>query len=242
MVHVMFRNYLLVLLLGVSSISQLFSEPEYAILTIPKGGTYLSRKLVTLIGDDPNHIVDHLNEKNVKLPWVYENRKIIILIRDPRDILVSQINWIREGCTWWPTGYYIPNYFQNLTYSDQIFWMINFPKEHIGLKEYLEWAREVIENKHATIIKFEDLIGTNGGGNSTLQLNAISSLLELLGYEYSEERVAKIASSLFGGTETFRKGNIGNWKKHFKNNHKVLFEEKFGEFLRYFDYEKDGNW
>jgi len=41
---------------------------------------------------------------------------------------------------------------------------------------------------------------------------------------------------------TFRSGKTGEWKKHFKDEHKVIFKEIAGDLLVRLGYEKDSNW
>lgn len=43
-------------------------------------------------------------------------------------------------------------------------------------------------------------------------------------------------------TSHYRKGIAGDWKNHFKAQHKDFFKEHFQEILTKFDYEVDDNW
>jgi hypothetical protein len=41
---------------------------------------------------------------------------------------------------------------------------------------------------------------------------------------------------------TFRSGKVGEWQKHFKDEHKALFKKVAGEMLVRLGYERDENW
>ena len=91
-------------------------------------------------------------------------------------------------------------------------------------------------------IRFEDLIGPNGGGDWETQLETIQKIADHLGITVTEEKIERVARNLFGGTGTFRKGQIGAWKKHFKEHHKQAFKAIAGQLLVDLGYETDFDW
>ena len=52
----------------------------------------------------------------------------------------------------------------------------------------------------------------------------------------------KIRDSLFGGTFTFRKGKIGEWKTVYTDELKEMFKQNYGSLLIEMGYEQDENW
>jgi hypothetical protein len=56
----------------------------------------------------------------------------------------------------------------------------------------------------------------------------------------------KLAKGRKKGDENFRshyrKGQAGDWKNHFNDQHKAVFKEKYGDLLIKLGYEKDNNW
>jgi hypothetical protein len=92
-------------------------------------------------------------------------------------------------------------------------------------------------------IRFEDLIGSKGGGDDAKQIATVKAIAKHISVELSEERAQEIATNLFGITKnTFRKGQIGAWKEEFTPEHKKLFKQYGGELLIKLGYEKDLNW
>ena len=105
-------------------------------------------------------------------------------------------------------------------------------------KKYIPW----LSATHVCSIRFEDLVGPKGGGNLEAQLNSIKKIIEHLGIFLTEDQIHQKAESLFGGTWTFRKGQIGSWKKHFNEDHKKVFKEVAGQLLIDFGYEESFDW
>ncbi|MGH2703243.1 MAG: sulfotransferase domain-containing protein, partial [Actinomycetota bacterium] len=54
------------------------------------------------------------------------------------------------------------------------------------------------------------------------------------------ERVAQRSWSQ--GTATFRRGQIGDWRNHFNEDHKEAFKKMAGDTLIRLGYEHDLNW
>ena len=103
---------------------------------------------------------------------------------------------------------------------------------------YTPW----IEHPQVYTVKFEDLIGPDGGGSLESQLIEIINIANHIGISLSKEEAHAIASSLFGNSPTFRKGQIGDWKNHFTEEHKELFKKIAGQLLIDLGYESDFNW
>jgi len=101
-------------------------------------------------------------------------------------------------------------------------------------------------------VRFENLIGAQGGGSDEKQLEEIKNIAKHIGVSITREKAKKIAENLFGGTLTFnatvnmagteQAGQIGSWKSCFTEEHKRLFKEVAGQLLIDLGYEADMNW
>ncbi len=164
--------------------------------------------------------------------FLLRSKKTIVLfnIRDPRDQAVSGVYWIKKLPQIFPS--FINESFEkvltgyikgvSIAYADWLAWM-NYP--------------------YALTVRFEDLIGSKGGGDDARQLATVKAIAKHISVELSEERAQEIATSLFGDNAgTFRKGQIGAWKHKFTPEHKELFKQYGGELLTKLGYEKDLNW
>ncbi len=213
--------------------------------TVPRSLYILSNEELRVASKFPDNRIwaTHLqyNETNSVFLSTLNNYALIFMIRDPRDQLISFIYHMRRYPKTYPQA-------KGMTTSDLIFDLIKHstsaqnhpPSEGINdlYERYLQW----IGTKDILTIQFEDLVGLKGGGSLEKQLNAIISIADHIGLQIGLSKAKKIASSLFGETETFRKGQIGSWKKHFNAEHKKAFKKHAGKLLIDLGYEKNINW
>lgn len=183
------------------------------------------------------------------------NCAVFFVYRDPRDQIISSFFWMKKSLDFWPwmaniemdefISYMISdgNYF-NISKYYSIF---NLPKKNSYLdfhgiadvyNSYIPWKNiPGICN-----IRFEDLIGERGGGNNLKQDETIQNICHHVGIQLTPNLLNHVKTSLFGGTWTFREGQIGSWKKHFTEEHKKVFKEIAGQLLIDLNYESDLNW
>ena len=237
------------------------------LLTMPKAGTYLLQKVVNLITKrpvvwiEPNHLSDfnpatdlNPNDTNIYLQHLLppfdaickdQSGKYIkvVLIRDPRDILISQIYWIKNGMDWvWWTPQEILQHCIMLSFNECLKYAIHFPDKHFSVRFFVKQVLKWMDDESAFICRFEDIIGPEGGGNRLLQERTIRDLSKHLNTPLTDQEIFQIANILFGGTATFRNGQIGSWRTAFNEDHMRMFKESMGEELIRLGYEKDLNW
>jgi len=173
-----------------------------------------------------------------------------LIIRDPRDMVVSFAKMVyksREGqeallenvITDLITGnkkHYLP-WAVEIQEAYPLLWdagLYNF------YKLYLPWAQA----KNFMLVKFEDLIGPGGGGTAEKQLKTITKLAQHLKINLTPKKHQEISQNIFGGTWTFREGQIGGWKKYFTPEIKATFKQdvRLNQLLIDLGYEQDTNW
>ncbi len=92
-------------------------------------------------------------------------------------------------------------------------------------------------------IRFEDLVGSKGGGNHENQITAIQRIAQHLDIKLTDNLKQQCITGAFGNTATFREGKIGNWKKYFKQKDKeVMKASRLGKLLIELGYESDHTW
>ncbi len=180
-----------------------------------------------------------------------KNFKKILLLRDPRAILVSFANMVKEG--------FEPDH--KIDFEDLLLDLIDGRQ-----KNYIPWASSrhpaypliwevgicnfyrlylpFMGTKNCLTVRFENLIGVKGNGTNELQLNEIKQIAQHVGVALSDTKVAEIMHSLFGESATFNQGTIDGWKKYFTPVVKEAFKTFSGanELLITLGYEKDANW
>jgi len=173
-----------------------------------------------------------------------------LIVRDPRDMVVSFAKMVyksREG--------------QEAVLDDVIIDLITGHQKH-----YLPWAVEIQEtypvlweaglynfyklylpwtkSKNFMLIKFEDLIGPGGGGTAEKQIETITKIAQHIKFDITPKKREEITKNIFGGTWTFREGQIGGWKKYFTPEIKAVFKQdtRLLQLLIDLGYETNKNW
>lgn len=173
--------------------------------------------------------------------------KNIFIIRDVRDILVSNYKYL----TYKDKYHRLHKYFNSLKSDNErlrvliegidIETGVSKKKETIG--EYSERFLGWFKDKTCLVVKFEELIGDAGGGSDQLRNETIDKILDYLSVNLSKSAIVSLRKSLFSpNAKTFRKGQIGDWKNHFNEENKKIFKIHAGQLLLDMGYEKDFNW
>ncbi len=256
------NKIILLLILNLSIITA--SNCCCLIISIPKSGTHLIGKAILEITGKEDFAIENSKELNGDLPLMNISAndldKVIILsknyylkshlfyskthedllfekkqaiffnIRDPRDQAISYAHWQKD----------LPEHYPHaitMTLDEILTDIIKNINNFYTL--WLLW----MDYPFALTVRFEDLVGSKGGGDDAKQLATVKAIAKHVSVELSEERAQEIATDLFGITKnTFRKGQIGAWKHEFTAEHKELFKQYGGELLIKLGYEKDLDW
>jgi hypothetical protein len=171
--------------------------------------------------------------------------RVIFLMRDPRDVIISLLFYIEKGWALGPLRLNFP--YGNLTIEEKLDELItgqryglSAPKKIIGNR--MAWLNE--DPAFVYTVHFENLVGPKGGGNLESQIDEIKQIIQHLGLIKTPEEILEISKNLFGtpGEKTFRQGKIGSWREFFKPYHIEAFKVHFGSELIQLGYERDFNW
>lgn len=158
----------------------------------------------------------------------------LLMVRDPRDTAVSHFKYLSEI----DLTHNFHGYFAQLP-TDDARLLASIEAVVGAFKSYAGW----LDDPNTLIVRFEDLIGSAGGGNQDRQLKAIRDIANHLGIVMSDEKIHEMLCRIFSTkTPTFRSGKIGGWKKSFKPEHVKVFKDIGGEMIIRYGYEKDLNW
>jgi hypothetical protein len=170
------------------------------------------------------------------------------MLRDPRDAVISGAHYITNM----DRTHRLSPYYNSLATDDERIMAtirgVEGPLIEDGIRsksigEHLESFLEWISEPSCLIVKFEDLVGSAGGGNDHAQHESIKLITEHLGMSLSAAEIKAIAAQVFSTkSKTFRKGQIGTWKDRLTAEHKIAFKAVAGEALILMGYEKDLNW
>lgn len=165
--------------------------------------------------------------------------KIIFNYRDPRDTMISLINFI---CGHTKQG--ISSFSNLLTFRDILL-------AQPGLDERLTFALTdasfpcqaadfmrmawLLHHPSVCKVSFEELVGPEGGGSAEAQLQATTRLIDFL--RVTDTPAEHVASTLYNRDAfSFYQGRIGAWRKVFTAEHCRMAEERFGKVLPLYGY------
>jgi len=167
----------------------------------------------------------------------------LFIIRDLRDVAVSRA-FYHSSLTNHPA---YPNFKQSRDKQEQLLLAIKGlddpNKGFLSIRDWVAGYEPWLKEKRCLSLRFEDLVGAQGGGNNLVQCKTITAIAEYLGITLNEMQVENIASRTFNrNSNTFRKGCIGDWANHFNPLHKRVFKELAGDFLIRWGYAKNNDW
>ncbi len=234
-------------------------------VSVPKAGTHLLWKAIEWITlreaawiglanqDRFNPASDLLTTKPIMGIHLFEEADLarkehpgrynkILMIRDPRDVMVSFMHHLIKSKIWFSCPEFDHEKFLSLSSDEQLRETLLFPDGCLSPQISFSYAAEWIRDPSVFVCRFEDLVGEKGGGSAEKQREVLRKLGERLCAPLSEEKLDAITESLFGGTWTFRKGQIGVWKEAFNEENKELFKRLMGRSVIDLGYEADNNW
>lgn len=174
---------------------------------------------------------------------VQEDVKMILILRDPRDVIISHANYLAQK-----SSHYMYPVYKALSEKERIMASIrgvSISTDHPGLlsiRERLESIITWMDHPQTCTIYFEKLIGPQGGGSFDAQIDELRTIAEHLEIEMSFDDLAHVADGIYGGTRTFRQGLSGRWKEEFDQEHRQACKALIGDFLVDFGYENDLDW
>lgn len=173
------------------------------------------------------------------------NYKVVFLMRDPRDVVISLLFYIEKGWVYGP--FHLSLDYGTLTKDQKIDELITGRRYHVSavrtvIERRIPWMLQ--SSSFVYTVHFENLVGAEGGGSKERQNKEIVNIANHLGVSVTSDDLLRITTGLFGkpGEGTFREGKISSWKNHFTDKHKRDFKKLFGTQLIQLGYEKDSSW
>lgn len=250
--------------------------PPLAVLSIPKCGTTLAKKCMTLLTGKMGFWFreENIDSSNIDWEqtfllahWAHTKNNLhiinahairsILIVRDPRDQIIS-FAWFCKVMLMEQVGEMTiadiamklivdTGTFLEFAYSGS--YLVHFSKltglefselADVGgwYSHYLPWQ----DSSLVRMVRFEMLVGPQGGGSKTEQVAEVAHIMRHIGLPVDFDKARAVADSLFGGTSTFREGQIGSWKKYFTEEHKNAFKKVAGQLLIDLGYETGFDW
>lgn len=159
----------------------------------------------------------------------------IQVVRDPRAVLASFVPYIL-----FDKHHFLHDTFQTLSEKER--YRITLDGiEHNGmilrpLKDSCTALDPWLDNAETYRVRFEDIVGSAGGGSDEDQLKIITDLSNLL--DMPESKINDVAEQLYGpGRHTFRKGKVDSWKDEIPEATIERIANELGDTLLKWGYE-----
>lgn len=173
-----------------------------------------------------------------------EQYKTIQVVRHPCAVLASWANYIAEPGYYWRDAQRV---FSRMSPQERVRLMLyggvlnetDTRFYYRGFREVWKQVQGWVESDDVLTVKYEDLVGSRGGGDDELQKSTICKMMLHVGMDVNDGEIKQIAENLYGGTHTFRQGNIEGWRKLIDANLEGQVYEKLHDLpamnkLRYF--------
>lgn len=161
------------------------------------------------------------------------NFKPLLFVRDLRDVCISLVYFQWSD---------IERIIGPSTLQQKLMWVITRAHDptstkilHIGknAREAAMWSRR----PEAVVIKYEDLVGPEGGGTKQAQIEALAKISNAINYPLDWTQLVYLANNIYGNkgmpmqSSTFRDGKIGKWKVYFSSSKlKKAFKKHLGDY------------
>lgn len=172
---------------------------------VPVRRRWLDRKL-SKVGPD-QYLTGHANWSPGLETLLNAHRFVtLIVVRDPRDVLLSQIHYVAKS-----EAHFLHKAYKGASIQERLNLALLGGKictyDVAPFDLLLERVDAWFARSNALRIKFEDLVGAPGGGSAEKQEAVFQLLEESTGHRFDREIMAR---DLYGKSSTFRKGKIGS--------------------------------
>lgn len=172
----------------------------------------------------------------------------VFVLRDPRDTCVSWYHYIMKESAHWCHRYFREGLEDPASRLMAAITGLE-PNSETGrpylasIDGHFRTRLDYLEDRRFLTVRFEDVVGSRGGGDDMRQREAIFRVAEHLGLKLRQGDVSNIVGHAFGeDSPTFRKGQIGSWREEMLPEHKTAFKAITGSLLIDLGYEADLDW
>lgn len=241
-------------------------EPRILCVTVPKSGTHLLERVICLHPRFYRALLPTIHEGNLDrhgglwkmlgglgpgqalfthLPYKprFEEAvagcgaRLVFLVRDPRDVAVSEVHYAlsRPG---------IPGH-QALRQQPDLHSRLRLVIQGgdgllplaVRLARFEGWLRA-----DPLLVRFEDLVGPEGGGTAEAQLETLQQIFSHLQTPVDGQELIDLRQRVFSeASPTFRRGRIGGWRDDFSPELRELFDREAAPVLSMFGYQPDAS-
>ncbi len=232
------------------------AHDKFVVLTPPKCGTHLivkaldglvEKEATRWLGDLPEnaqfltvkitrgggYVVCHNWNYDTLDSLIKRGYKVIFILRDPRDHLVSVLDW--SFCPNWGG----PKHILQIKDREERLRELIVGERGWRCYEFIESRLKLLSSlpsKYCFTVRFENLVGPQGGGSEEEQLKELNALANFINADVSQEKIEEVAENLWGNSPTFHIGMIGRWRYDMTPEQIELYHSIYRKKLRKLGY------
>ncbi len=165
--------------------------------------------------------------------------RIVLGVRDPRAVLLSHAEWILDEEAAHPSRAALAR----SSISARVDHLLDPPLWATAPGPSLATKYRAIarwrNDPGVHVVRYEDLAGPNAGGTSERQRATLAALAQHLSRPTDGGTLDRIATGLFGGTTTFRHGQVDRWRTELDERHRRAIEDQLAPEMEAFGYAPD---
>lgn len=171
-----------------------------------------------------------------------ENIRVVSIIRDPRAVIASLIPYVIGSSS---ARHNFLEVFSSKDKDEVVEFILqggSIPERGIPFRPLSQCIHEVLEwseRGQSQLVRFEDLVGRDGGSSIAQQMMALQKLAS---YLKCEPDIEEISTKIFDRTSpTFRSGRIDSWKHDLSEHSQRMIVDSLGnELFQRLGYEANG--
>ena len=142
--------------------------------------------------------------------------KMLQVIRHPCAVLASWASYIAEPGYYWREPHIR---LAKLSIKQRIDHLLNGwgdPRSSFYYRSFRSVLNQLqgwVDAEGVLIVKYEDIVGGKGGGDDNLQRDTIANIFRHIGVPDDGVLMERVVSHLYGGTHTFRNGQVDGWRQ-----------------------------
>lgn len=139
------------------------------------------------------------------------NYRHVFIIRDPRAVLTSLLSFILDT-RGMPKPHFLEADFQSMSPKERLMFLLEggyAPEAGVHVRGFADVFQSMLAWRNdpaCLLVKFEELVGSQGGGDDELQRQTLEQIEAHLGRKMQDTTIYSTNS------RTFRKGNINSWR------------------------------
>jgi hypothetical protein len=142
----------------------------------------------------------------------------LVIIRDPRAVVASLIPFILNAQSTGMGVHFLANDFKAMSPMQRLHFVLEggyASKAEVKVDSFIEVYRSMLawhNEPNCLLVRFEDLVGEQGGGNTDKQKNVVTNIASYLDVKFDEDISSKLSQIYNPSARTFRIGKIDGWK------------------------------